>query len=1228
MTFLKNLYKVIRVFLLVAGFLILKTESLCIYASEVGSPYIQIFQFDDNNLTSRSYSITQNGTGVILVGNFNGITEYDGSTWRQQHFPGSPFLDTTREGIVFVGGYNEFGYLSPNNLNQNEFVSLMDKVPENLLPFGQISSLKAIGNKIYFATDNNIVLWDGKNFEALHNITNLPSKLYAVDSTMFLCIPELGIQVYRNDKKTEYLKGDFFKTKMVEDILPFNDGYLVITANEHKLYIVDCSSVRVFSTPLSELFQKYGYTSGIRLSDNNYVFGTQNHGLFVMNSSGQLINHINHSHGLLEDNVSVLYIDHSDNLWVLHYNGLSRIEIPSPASYFDKAYGLKGNVSSILRHKGIIYFTTSQGVFYLAKKEGNMIPEKIQVEGIENYSIGFFTLNDKLFVTTDKGIYQIIKHKGECIFEGDIETAIASEAFPGKVFIGLKNSLASINNINGKWTTPVRIPAIKSGIISIAEENHEIIWAVTDFNGVFRIRGSKNLNTAEVEQFDSGRGLPHNISWITLLKASSEILFSTSHGLYRFNNNLQIFYPDTLLGIDFSKGNTWLHPIVEDKSKNLWFISHNRLNHTNQVEVAFYNDSSQKYNNQILPLYKEKSFHIKTIYPDEKGYVWFGGPHGVLRFNTMETPKKNLPLYANISRVILDYDSVIYNGSNYFIYKNNPLRFTFPRNTIRFDFSTTDFASENKALFQYKLEGAEENWSEWNNIQFKEYTNLSAKEYIFRLRVKNLQGQISDTASFVFRFVPPFYQTWWAFCFYFLITFSLLNMLYRQRAMRFAKERYRLEKIINLRTEELLIQKEKSDDLLANMLPKDTADELKLTGKATTHKFNMVTVLFSDIEGFTKIAERMNPEVLVDDLDKFFLKFDCVVEKYNIEKIKTIGDAYMCAGGIPDKNRTNPIEVIMAALEMTNFMKYFQPYEEKNWDLRVGIHTGSVIAGVVGQKKLSYDIWGDTVNTASRMESSGEPGKINISGSTYEYVNDFFACEYRGKMPVKYKGNIDMYFVQGIRPELSIESKGLLPNELFYIKLQLLRLQDVEEYVFNWLEKNLSENLYFHNLKNAHTISLSAELIGRAEALTDEKMLILRTAALFLNTGYIKIYKNNANDRCELVTEVLPKYKYSESQIIEVCKLLKVSFEKLAPKNPLEEILFDSYYSFLGREGLLEAAGNLFNEQKVIGIAENKKEWFDKFILFVESHNFFTQTANNLRDISKEQQIENLKSGL
>lgn len=214
----------------------------------------------------------------------------------------------------------------------------------------------------------------------------------------------------------------------------------------------------------------------------------------------------------------------------------------------------------------------------------------------------------------------------------------------------------------------------------------------------------------------------------------------------------------------------------------------------------------------------------------------------------------------------------------------------------------------------------------------------------------------------------------------------------------------------------LSVEKQKSENLLHNILPEEVATELKAKGAADAKLFDEVTVLFTDFKGFTTIAEMLTPKELVAEIDECFSAFDQIMEKYNVEKIKTIGDAYMAAGGLPVANTTNAVDVVKAALEIQQFMDQLtltkKAEGKEAFQIRIGVHTGPVVAGIVGVKKFAYDIWGDTVNTASRMESSGEPGQVNISGTTYELVKETFNCVYRGKIPAKNKGEIDMYFVK------------------------------------------------------------------------------------------------------------------------------------------------------------------------------------------------------------------------
>jgi adenylate cyclase len=207
-------------------------------------------------------------------------------------------------------------------------------------------------------------------------------------------------------------------------------------------------------------------------------------------------------------------------------------------------------------------------------------------------------------------------------------------------------------------------------------------------------------------------------------------------------------------------------------------------------------------------------------------------------------------------------------------------------------------------------------------------------------------------------------------------------------------------------------EKKKSEDLLLNILPPEVANELKDKGVANARQFDDVTVLFTDFVNFTEASERMSPQQLVGELHACFKAFDDILGKYSIEKIKTVGDAYLAVSGLPVSNPNHATDVVAAALEIRDFMLHRREHMGNDtFNVRIGIHTGSVVAGIVGIKKFAYDIWGDTVNTAARMEQSSEPGKINISEATYELVKEKYTCVHRGKIEVKNKGVIDMYFV-------------------------------------------------------------------------------------------------------------------------------------------------------------------------------------------------------------------------
>ena len=245
---------------------------------------------------------------------------------------------------------------------------------------------------------------------------------------------------------------------------------------------------------------------------------------------------------------------------------------------------------------------------------------------------------------------------------------------------------------------------------------------------------------------------------------------------------------------------------------------------------------------------------------------------------------------------------------------------------------------------------------------------------------------------------------------------------------------FRRNKFIEKTKQLVEIEKDRSDKLLLNILPEGTAKELKDNGKVNPQKFDSVTVMFTDFEAFTRYSQNLTPELLVKSVDYHFSKFDKIIEKYGLEKIKTIGDSYMCAGGLPVTSHDHAKKMMLAAIEIRDFIENIKNAEVREitrFNIRIGIHTGPVVAGVVGIKKFAYDIWGDTVNIASRLESNSEPGKINVSENTYHLIKDSFNCEYRGEIKAKHKGIMKMYYVHSKKEAnkpFSGSNKGEVPS--------------------------------------------------------------------------------------------------------------------------------------------------------------------------------------------------------
>jgi adenylate cyclase len=406
-------------------------------------------------------------------------------------------------------------------------------------------------------------------------------------------------------------------------------------------------------------------------------------------------------------------------------------------------------------------------------------------------------------------------------------------------------------------------------------------------------------------------------------------------------------------------------------------------------------------------------------------------------------------------------------------------------------------------------------------------------------------------------------------------------------------------------------------------------DEVGVKGKdANTLKFKLATVLFADAEGFTNLSEKdIDSNKLVDNLDMIFLELATIVEKYEAKNLKSIGDSILCVGGIPHKNMTNPIQVVLAAIEIQYYLNILQKTynDDRIWKLRIGIHTGPVVAHISGSKKINYDIKGETVNLATRIRSFCEKGSILISETTYELVKDLFQCEYYTRMPVKYKGDMLLYYVKGIRPQYSLQRKTIIPNRQFSIRFNLIQFTDLQEMMLNKMEKELPPHLFYHNTKHTIDVVTQAELIGLGEGVNDEELLILKTAALLHDTGHILGYDDHERFSTLIAREILPDFYYTQNQINKICELILATQMPPKPKDKLESIMCDADLDYLGRSDMIPVSTLLYRELKEHKKVGTWNEWNRLQIKFISNHQYFTKTAMSLREVNKQKQIERIK---
>jgi len=434
----------------------------------------------------------------------------------------------------------------------------------------------------------------------------------------------------------------------------------------------------------------------------------------------------------------------------------------------------------------------------------------------------------------------------------------------------------------------------------------------------------------------------------------------------------------------------------------------------------------------------------------------------------------------------------------------------------------------------------------------------------------------------------------------------------------------------------LYFKDQRIGQLLNNIFPENVLSELSSNGKFSPKRIENGVVLFTDFVDFSLKSKMLNPLRLIHQLERYFIKFDEIVTRYNLEKIKTIGDAYMALAGVTENKPEPAVRACLAAIEIRDYIQTERDIalatKTDFWEIRIGLHMGPLVAGIIGTNKYNFDVWGDTVNIAARAEASTKRGTITITSNVFEKIEPYFDTVTRGKVDIlKRGGTIDMYFLQNLKREFGMYSEGNAPKSALRIQCGLpsVDFKNLRTHILNQLKSLLPEYLSYHDLP--HTIDVEKAVIRYAnlEGISKEDLILLRTAALFHDAGFILQYHKNEDIGIGMVRSALPKYGYTNNQIDKIVQIINATKLSVEPSSLLEQIMCDADHDYIGRPEYHIIAKKLREELALNKKVFTEREWIEFQLEFLENqHVYYTETANNIRSISKNKRIKELKKQL
>ncbi|WP_132065852.1 hybrid sensor histidine kinase/response regulator transcription factor, partial [Aquimarina spinulae] len=793
-----------------------KSEYIDITPREIwnsGLPHIENYTSGDYKSSPQNWAFTERNDGFLYIGNTEGIIQYDGNSWNTIELKNKSIvrsLAATDKGEIFVGGVDELGYLAPDKVGQMNFYSLKSFLNLDNQDFGDIWTTVTSGELTFFSCSKYLFRWNGKKFDVWKPKENF-GNIFKVNSTLY--IESKGVGLHKMEEDSLYLVpgGEFLKdTKgKIDVMLPYQNDKILIAHSYLGLLLYDGEHITSISHRNNNLFQKNRIYKGVTLSNGDYAMATLTSGVYVIDGkTGKVKKRFGKKHGLISDVLYSVYEDRGGNIWVGSDNGISKIDWTSPFRVFNELGGLKERIRSLKYHNNR-FLVGSKGMYQLVKSDSYIESNELtfrKIEGIETNIRYIIPVNNDILALDSEYIYKIgSSNKAKLIRKQDwtLTSVVKSTIDSTKIYVGtIDGKLLECRLSENQWHVNPLLQ-IDAGIHGIVEEPKGNLWLETYYKGMYYAQkqsGKQDKHIRfELKKYDTLLGLP-SMTYNFPYQFVDKVYVTTQDGMYCFNQTDQNFVKDTVLMKQYDKTVDAFGFMGLDKDGNIW----------QTVKSGFENKIYKLSENKLSELQEYNVFNDFETYSIEfmDDIILFIGPKGILGYNKNSTRIPNKNLTTKLRKVWVNNDSLVYAGVNALKNKNESFEIPFVNNTLKFEYTLPFFSKPKNNVYQYLLEGFDNDWSTWSAETKKDYTNLPAGDYNFKVRSKNVFNQIAEEDSFAFVIIPPWYQSWAAYLFYGIGAIAVLILFSKWRSRELKKKNIALEEVIKERTLEISYKNE------------------------------------------------------------------------------------------------------------------------------------------------------------------------------------------------------------------------------------------------------------------------------------------------------------------------------------------------------------------------------------------------------------------------------------